>query len=113
MHLLHKLRVKDGEFTFGACRKLVANHVSTCDYAVGYRNLTAGTCQSILQEHEITIWTWCASLLDLCFVRMSNECLYFLLVLAVNLVPVLRSQEHGCVVEGGVVQATTLTLDDS
>lgn len=105
--------MKDGKITFRACRKIITNHVSPCHNAVGNRNLTAGTCQSILEQHEVTIGTGCASFLDLCPVWMSNERFYLFLVLAVDLVLVLWSQQHGGVVEGRVVEATALTFNDS
>ena len=81
--------------------------------AIRYGDLTPRTREPILKKREAAVGAWRAPLLDLRPVRVSDERLDLLLVLGVDLVLVLGPEQHGGVVEGRVVEAAALTLDDS
>ena len=50
------------------------------------------------------------SIQEISTTALPDYSLYFLLVLEVNLFPVLRPHQHGCVAEGGVPQVGAVTL---
>ena len=82
------------------------------DDTVGQVVFTLGTHEGGLRELEAAVGTGRQGLLFLGLIRLPHDHLDLLLVLQVNVVPILRPHQHGCIAEGGILESRSVTFND-